>query len=138
MTITADTAALSFMGFNAAFLLLTVVMFRRMSLPSKRHLFSSWTQETVLEDLQWQYSLRSNLLIAIVVLTLYLIYIQEVKFLLVCYSCLSLMNVTTDYFLYYDTPIYEVARTGHRVAGIITISVTIMWWSTKIEATDNK
>jgi len=116
-----------FMGLNIAFLLGTAIWFRFVhSRQKNRDRFESSGDDSI-EELQWLYSLRSNLLLSTVLLSVYLLVIGEVFFLLICYSALGLLNILTDFFFVYDVKLFPIARRGHQVAGIVTIIATAVY-----------
>ena len=82
------------------------------------------TVEVVEEDIMWQYSLRSNLLLFGCTLASYLLYIGESQFLLICFAGFSILNVVTDVVYVYDNvPLFIKVKKGHQVASIVICSV---------------
>jgi len=110
-----------FMALNVAFLLGTAIWFRVVhSLKRNRYRFEESDNDTI-EELQWNYSLRSNLLLSTIALSIYLLAIGEVLFLLVFYSVGGLLNIATDILFVYDVKLFPIARRGHLGAGVVCI-----------------
>jgi hypothetical protein len=80
------------------------------------------------DDLSWQYSLRSNLLLWGCLQSAYLLYIGEVRFLLGTFSAISVLNIVTDHFYKYEqAAVFHKAKKGHLFAGIILWTLTILY-----------
>jgi len=77
--------------------------------------------------LQWQYSLRSNLLLTVVILSSYLLWLgQQLPFLFAAYSFVSLINVLTDFFFPYNLRLWYIAQRGHMIAGaLVTLAAAV-------------
>mmetsp|Transcript_25109 Transcript_25109/g.51062 ORF Transcript_25109/g.51062 Transcript_25109/m.51062 type:complete len:134 (-) Transcript_25109:774-1175(-) len=122
-----DMFATVFMSLNIAFLLATAVWFRLDHATPKRqsNRFEGKMAVELVQEVQWQYSLRSNLLISVCVLSAYLVYLQELQFLLICFTGLSAMNVITDYFYVYEVHLHPIVAKGHLMAGGVITLVTV-------------
>ncbi len=122
-----DQSFTIFMALNVAFLLGTAIWFRVVhSSKTNRARFKN-TKDDIIEELQWMYSLRSNLLLSTVFLSTYLLVIGELYFLLVCYSMMGLINVITDCLYVYDVKLFPIAKRGHITAAIVTIIATCVY-----------
>jgi hypothetical protein len=83
----------------------------------------------LIEELQWQYSLRSNLLLFGCLLAAYLIWIQELAFLLAYFGAISLVNVVTDRLYNYEVELVPKAKKGHRIAAVVIWLATVLYLS---------
>ena len=77
----------------------------------------------MVQEIMWQYSLRSNLLLFGCAEASYLIYIGERSFFLGLLAAFSLVNVATDSFYKYETIDFPRVKRGHRIAAGIICSV---------------
>ena len=81
------------------------------------------------QDIMWQYSLRSNLLLFGCTLASYLLYIGENGFLLTCFVGFSILNVVTDVVYVYDeVPFFLKVQKGHQIASIVICSVAGLYF----------
>ena len=112
-----------FLLLNVLFLVGTAIWFRVYHASSSNR-FQSMLQETLIDEVMWQYSLRSNLLLFGCVLCGYLIYIEELEFLLFVFVLFSIVNLMTDsIYIYESAPTFNKVRDGHRIAAAIIFVV---------------
>lgn len=125
-----------FLSLNIAFLAGTAMWFRIDHASFKSRRYYSGTnplqhqrKESLREELMWQYSLRSNLLLWGCLLSAYLLHKNEEMFLLGVFCGLSLLNVVTDhYYQYPQAPIFSKVKRGHQIAAIITWIVGVVYF----------
>ena len=122
-----------FLVLNITFLVGTALWFRldhavrtqRFKCPSS----STNHGQRLVQDIMWQYSLRSNLLLFGCAESFYLIYIGERRFLLSLLAALSLVNVATDSIYKYESvAMFHKVKRGHRVAAGIICTVTAIYY----------
>jgi hypothetical protein len=124
-----NTFLIVFLALNIAFLVGTAVWFRVDHASSSRR-FTALMQDSLMADLMWQYSLRSNLLLWGCAMSAYLLYIGEALFLLGMFAAFSVLNVVTDHFYQYpDAHIFTKAKRGHLIAGVVIWIVTIVYFA---------
>ncbi|KAI9011608.1 hypothetical protein DFJ74DRAFT_684074 [Hyaloraphidium curvatum] len=113
-----------FLWANVAFLAFTAALFRaHYAPPSSRPLFVARAPAALVTELQWQYSLRSNLVIAVVVLAAYVLAIGRAADLLWIWTGLATVNVVTDSAARYEeAPLWHTTVLGHRIALIATLA----------------
>ena len=122
-----NTAISVFLALNIAILVGTAVWFRFDHASSSRR-FQDETEDTLVAEVMWQYSLRSNLLLFGCALASYLLYIDEIKFLLVCFACFSILNIVTDsVYRYEGSPIFTKVKKGHQIAAGVICVVSIIF-----------
>ena len=122
-----DTFIVIFLSLNVLFLVGTAVWFR-LDHATKRNRFINEMQETLVDEVMWQYSLRSNILLFACVMAFYLIYIGEAYFLLGLFAAFSIVNVITDATYRYDgAAIFHKVVKGHQIAAIIICTITIIY-----------
>ena len=129
-----------FLALNICFLVGTAIWFRLdhatrshrsngMNESNKSQPIVPFNRGSMTDELAWQYSLRSNLLLFGCVQSSYLLYLGDISFLLLLFSAFSVLNVLTDHFYRYENAdIFAQAKKGHRIAGVIiwTVSLTYM------------
>ena len=115
---------LIFLSLNVLFLVGTAIWFRVDHASSSSNRFQSMLHETLIDEVMWQYSLRSNLILFGCVLSGYLIYIDELEFLLFVFVLFSIVNLLTDsMYTYESAPGFNKVRDGHRIAAAIIFVV---------------
>ena len=115
-----------FLAGNALFLIATAIWFRT-SHAVQRSRFSL-PKETLIDEVQWQYSLRSNLLLFGSAMMVYLIYIGEHQFLMRLLVVFSVINVVTDVVYSYDkATIFGKVKGGHRIAALVIITASVIY-----------
>lgn len=124
-----DSFLAVFLALNVAFLAGTAVWFRLDHADSPVR-FEKLLKIKILDDLMWQYSLRSNLLFWGCVQAAYLIYIGELSFLLYLFAGFSLLNVLTDIFYEYEeAPAFYQVKRGHIIAGVFIWLVAAIYFA---------
>ncbi len=119
LLVTRDTLAFAFMALCIAFLAFAAVLFRlKFASQSKLRRFDPATRDELVSELMWQYSLRSNLLLVVVLLSGYLLWLRETRALLLCYLALCLVNVITDTLVEYKVGLWRPVRNCHLAAGV--------------------
>lgn len=118
-----------FLALNVLFLLGTAIWFRVDHATSPRRL-EGLLQDSLMEEVMWQYSLRSNLILFGCILALYLLHLGETTFLLGVFCRFALLNVVTDYIYRYPAAaLYATVQKGHQMAAIVIWLVAILYWS---------
>ena len=119
-----------FLSCNIAFLVVTAIWFRFDHASTRSNRFSNRLESSLIDEIQWQYSLRSNLLLWGCALSAYLLAIGESISLLVIFAGMSLLNVITDQFYQYpEAQIFSKARKGHMVAAVVICMVAIAYFA---------
>lgn len=115
-----------FLALNILFLLGTCVWFR-VDHASNRDRFAKLTREELVDDLQWQYSLRSNLLLWSCLLATYVLYLGQEDGLLMIFAGFSMINIVTDSIYRYErAPGFSIATRGHQIAcGVIVVATIV-------------
>mmetsp|Transcript_9069 Transcript_9069/g.14534 ORF Transcript_9069/g.14534 Transcript_9069/m.14534 type:complete len:134 (+) Transcript_9069:92-493(+) len=122
-----ETFLTIFLSLNVLFLIGTAVWFR-VDHATKPDRFQVMLQESLVEEVMWQYSLRSNLLIFGSVMAIYLIVKGELIFLLSVFAVISLLNVLTDCLYRYDgASIFPKVRKGHQIAAVVICSISVVY-----------
>ena len=120
-----------FLVLNVLFLVGTALWFR-FDHASKPERFQSLLTDSLIDEVMWQYSLRSNVLLFGCTLATYLLYIGEMGFLLVCFAGFSLLNIVTDaMYVYYEVPLFHKVKKGHRIAAFVIWIVAVTYWISK-------
>lgn len=115
----------AFLALNILFLLGTCVWFR-FDHASNRDRFAELTRGELVDDLQWQYSLRSNLLLWSCLLAAYVLYLGQEDGLLMIFAAFSMINVVTDSIYRYErAPGFSIVTRGHQIACGVIIVATI-------------
>ena len=123
-----DTVLTVFLGLNIAFLIFTAVWFRLDHATSDVR-FQALLPDTLIDEVMWQYSLRSNLLLFGCTLAAYLLYIGETGFLLACFAGFSILNIVTDaVYIYDEVPLFSKVKKGHQIAAVVICSVAVLYW----------
>jgi hypothetical protein len=130
-----------FIALNVAFLAATAVWFRvdHSSANSRRYqaILAANNEdrpntEVFMAEIQWLYSLRSNLLLWGCLMGGYLVYIGETNFMLWCFCILATINIVTDVIYTYEVvPLFSVVKKGHRMAALVIWTVAILYWIVK-------
>ena len=116
-----------FLAGNALFLIATALWFRT-SHSVHRGRFNRLPKEALIDEVQWQYSLRSNLLLFGSAMMVYLIYIRENQFLMRLLVVFSVVNVATDSVYSYErATIFRKVKRGHRIAAFVVITTSIIY-----------
>ncbi|CAB9525884.1 expressed unknown protein [Seminavis robusta] len=126
-----DTLLSIFLALNVVFLLGTAAWFRfdHASSPGR---FQPLLTDSLIDEVMWQYSLRSNLLLFGCTLSAYLLYIGEIGFLLACFACFSVLNMITDALYVYDeVALFPKVKKGHQIAGVVIWVVAVAYWISK-------
>ena len=122
-----NTFVTIFLILNVVFLVGTAIWFR-LDHATKRERFIMLLQETLVDEVMWQYSLRSNLLLFGSTMAAYLLYIGEIKFVLGVFVGFSVVNVITDAVYRYDgAAIFAKVKKGHQIAAVVIGIVTISY-----------
>jgi hypothetical protein len=117
-----------FLALTIAFLAGTAFWYRFDHAISSRR-FNDLPEATLVEQVKWQYSLRSNLLLWGCVLAGYLLQIGEVGFLIACFAGFGLLNIVTDHIYRYESvAVFSKVKTGHQIACGVIWAVAIMYW----------
>ena len=123
-----DTFVTIFAWLNLVFLVGTAFWFRldHASGASKRY-ERRRPSEALLAELQWQYSLRSNLLLWGCSLASYLVWVGEVQALMWILAMFSVVNVVTDLTYTYHAAgrDFSIVQKGHRVAAVVIWMVVV-------------
>ena len=115
-----------FLAGNALFLIATAIWFRT-SHAVQRSRFNL-PKEALIDEVQWQYSLRSNLLLFGGATMGYLIYLGENQFLMRLLVLFSVVNVVTDAVYSYDkATIFGKVKGGHRIAALVIITASVIY-----------
>ena len=86
-------------------------------------------KETLIDEVMWQYSLRSNLLLFGSAMAFYLLYIGEIRFLVALFFIFSIVNVITDSLYRYErASIFQKIRKGHRIAALVNGMLSIAYY----------
>mmetsp|Transcript_12525 Transcript_12525/g.30248 ORF Transcript_12525/g.30248 Transcript_12525/m.30248 type:complete len:136 (+) Transcript_12525:2241-2648(+) len=126
-----DTLLSVFLALNVAFLLGTAVWFR-LDHASSAGRFQALLADTLIDEVMWQYSLRSNLLLFGCTLAAYLLYIGEIGFLIACFAGFSILNIVTDaVYVYDEVPLFSKVKKGHQIAAIVLCTVAVLYWISK-------
>lgn len=118
-----------FLSLNVLFLTVTAIWFRIDHAMSDR--FDEMFRDEMMDDLQYQYSLRSNLLLWGSACCAYLLYLQEIGFLLVLFTIVAIVSVVTDFLYQYpNAPLYNKSKKGHRMAAVIMCVLACVYFLT--------
>jgi hypothetical protein len=91
-----------------------------------------------MEELAWQYSLRSNLLLFGSGLAAYLIQRDERAFLLAYLVVFGWINVLTDIMYRYPrASLFPTVRKGHRVAAMVITTAGVLYFGMLMAATNS-
>ena len=139
----AETFISIFLALNVLFLVGTAVWFRldHASPNARRYQTglvadgnNSTNRGVLVAEIQWLYSLRSNLLLWGCLMAGYLVYIGETNFLLWVFCIFASVNVVTDVLYSYDSvELFPVVRKGHRISALVIWSVAILYWIVKAQ-----
>ena len=128
-----------FLVLNITFLVGTALWFR-LDHAVRKSRFKSPSSSTnhghrLVQEIMWQYSLRSNVLLFGCAESFYLIYIGERRFLLSLLAAFSLVNIATDSIYKYESvALFHKVKRGHRVAAGIICTVTAMHFHYLVQA----
>ena len=124
-----------FLILNITFLVGTALWFRLDHASPKSARFKSPSSSTnhgqraLVQEIMWQYSLRSNILLFGCAEASYLFYVGERRFLLGLLAAFSLVNVATDsVYKYESVALFHRVKRGHRVAAGIICTLTAMYF----------
>ena len=123
-----------FLILNITFLVGTALWFRLDHASPKSARFKSPSstkhgQRALVQEIMWQYSLRSNILLFGCAEASYLVYIGERRFLLGLLAAFSLVNVATDSVYKYEAvALFRRVKRGHRVAAGIICTVSALYF----------
>ena len=119
-----------FLALNLLFLIGTAIWFRVDHASSPKRFEPLIRNETVIiDEVMWQYSLRSNLLLFGCIQSAYLLYMDQVGFVLGVFVLFSVINLITDTIYKYDSaPGHSIAVNGHRIAASITLLVGLLYY----------
>jgi hypothetical protein len=120
-----------FLALNLVFLLGTAMWFRldHASPNAVERRFEHLSAQELICEVQWQYSLRSNLLLFGCTAVAYLLWIGETEFVLTLFGGISIVNVVTDIlYNYNEVRLFETAKSGHRMAAIVIWIVATVYF----------
>ena len=125
-----DTFVTIFAWLNLVFLVGTALWFRLDHASSASIRYASQRRrsyDALLAELQWQYSLRSNLLLWGCSLASYLLWVGEVQALMRILAMFSVVNVVTDLAYTYHAAgrDFSIVQKGHRVAAVVIWMVVL-------------
>ena len=123
-----------FLILNITFLVGTALWFRLDHASPKSARFKSplstkHGQRALVQEIMWQYSLRSNILLFGCAEASFLVYIGERRFLLGLLAAFSLVNAATDsVYKYESVALFHRVKRGHRVAAGIICTVSALYF----------